>query len=103
MKKLTEIAGGCGFTTKDELMKLLFLIHNQDSRVQDELLKNLTTSTLQECLGWAKCFESTVQTEALSEKLLKVMCLSDSMTKAKVDGIRSKLKWKKSIRKSKSS
>ena len=76
-------------------MKLLFLIHNQDSRVWDELLKNLTqTSTLQECLGWVKCVESTVKTEALREKLLKGMCLSDSKAKAKVDMIRSKFKWK---------
>ena len=40
MNKLNKIAGECGFTTKDEVVKLLFLIHNQDSRVQDELLKN---------------------------------------------------------------
>ena len=85
MNKLNEIAGKCGFTTKDEVVKLLFLIHNQDSRVRDKLLKNLTpTSTLQECLGWAKCIESTVQTEALSEKLLKGMRLSDSKADMKV-------------------
>ena len=33
MKKLNEIAGECGLTTKDEVMELLFLSHNQDSRV----------------------------------------------------------------------
>ena len=65
MNKLNEIARECRFTTKDEVVKLLFLIHNQDVRGCDELLKNLTpTSTLQECLGWVKCVESTIQTEA---------------------------------------
>ena len=63
-------------------------------------MKNLTpTSTLQECLGWAKCVESTVQTEALSEKLLKGMCLSDNKTETKVDAIRNKFKLRKSVRK----
>ena len=33
MNKVNEIASECGFTTKDEVVKLLFLIHNQDSRV----------------------------------------------------------------------
>ena len=28
MNKLNEIASECGFTTKDEVLKLLFLIHN---------------------------------------------------------------------------
>ena len=42
MNKLNEIAAECGFTTKDEVVKLLFLIHNQESRVRNELLKNLT-------------------------------------------------------------
>ena len=102
MNKLNEIAGECGFTTKDEVVKLLFLIHNQDARVRDKLLKNLTpTSSLQECLGWAKCVESTIQTEALSEKLLKGMGLSESKRETKVDAIRNKLKWKKFARKAK--
>ena len=63
-------------------------------------MKNLTpTSTLQECLRWAKSVKSTVQTEALSEKLLKGMRLSDSKTETKVDVIRNKFKLKKSVRK----
>ena len=100
MNILNEIVGECGFMTKDDVVKLLFLIHNKDSRVRDELLKNLTpTSILQECLGWAKCVESTVQTAALSEKLLKGMCLSNSKTETKVDVIRNKFKLKKSVRK----
>ena len=33
MNKLNEIVGECRFTTKDEVVKLLFLIHKQDSRV----------------------------------------------------------------------
>ena len=45
--------------------------------------------------------KSTVQTEALSEKLLKGKHLSDSKTKTKVDTIRNKFKLKKSIRKAK--
>ena len=48
-----------------------------------------------------KCVESNVQTEALSEKLLKEMGLSNSKAETNVDTIRRKLKWKKSIRKAK--
>ena len=45
--------------------------------------------------------ESTIQTEALSEKLLKGMGHSESKRETKVDAIRNKLKWKKFARKAK--
>ena len=40
MSTLHNIAGICVFTTKDEVMRLVFLMHNQDARMRDELLKN---------------------------------------------------------------
>ena len=79
-------------------LKLYIILHI----LGNELLKNLSpTSTSQECFGWAKCVKSTIQTEALSAKLLKGMHISDCKTKTKVDVIRNKFKLKKSIRKAK--
>ena len=40
MNTLYKITGICVFTTKDEVMRLLFGIHNQDAWMRDELLKN---------------------------------------------------------------
>ena len=55
MLKLKEIANDCSFTNSDEVVKFLFLTHNQNSRVKDALLDKMKgTSTLTECLMIAK-------------------------------------------------
>ena len=41
MLKLKEIANDCSFTNSDEVVKFLFLTHNQNSRVKDAPLDNL--------------------------------------------------------------
>ena len=70
--KLKEIANDCSFTNSDEVVKFLFLTHNQNSRVKDALLDKMKgTSTLTECLMIAKTVESTIETEELSKTFLQ--------------------------------
>ena len=72
MLKLKEIANDCSFTNSDEVVKFLFLTHNQNSRVKDALLDKMKgTSTLTECLTIAKTVESTIETEKLSKTFLQ--------------------------------
>ena len=72
MLKVKEIANDCSFTNSDEVVKFLFLTHNQNSRVKDALLDKMKgTSTLTECLTIAKTVESTIETEKLSKTFLQ--------------------------------
>ena len=72
MLKLKEIANDCSFTNSNEVVKFLFLTHNQNSRVKDALLDKMKgTSTLTECLTIAKTVESTIETEKLSKTFLQ--------------------------------
>ena len=72
MLKLKDIANDCSFTNSDEVVKFLFLTHNQNSRVKDALLDKMKgTSTLTECLAIAKTVESTIETEKLSKTFLQ--------------------------------
>ena len=69
MLKLKEIANDCSFTNSDEVVKFLFLTHNQTSRFKDALLDRMKgTSTLTEYLTIAKTVEST---EKLSKTFLQ--------------------------------
>ena len=43
--KLNSVANGCNFTNKDEIVKFLYLPHNQNTRVHEHLLKELTDTT----------------------------------------------------------
>ena len=68
MLKLKEIANNCSFTNSNEVVKFLFLTHNQNSRVKDALLDKMKgTSTLTECLTIAKTVENTIGTEKPSK------------------------------------
>ena len=72
MLKLKEIANDCSFTNSHEVVKFLFLTHNQNSRVKDALLDKMKgTSTLTECLMIAKTVESTIEIEKLSKTFLQ--------------------------------
>ena len=49
MLKLKDIANDCSFTNSDEVVKFLFLTHNQNTRVKNALLDKMKgTSTLTE-------------------------------------------------------
>ena len=72
MLKLKEIANDCSFTNSDEVVKFLFLTHNQTSRVKDALLDKMKgTRSLTECHMIAKTVESTIETEKLSKTFLQ--------------------------------
>ena len=43
--KLNSVANDCNFTNKDEIVKFLYLTHNQNTRVHEQLLKELTDMT----------------------------------------------------------
>ena len=72
MLKLKDIANDCSFTNSDEVVKFMFLTHNQKSRVKDALLDKMKgTSNLMECLAIARTVESTIKTEKLSKTFLQ--------------------------------
>ena len=43
--KLNSVANDCNLTNKDEIVKFLYLTHNQNTRVKEHLLKELTDTT----------------------------------------------------------
>ena len=54
-----------------ELVKFLFLVHNQNACVRENLLKDMKSgSTLQDCLQIAKLTEGTVHVEKLGQNFL---------------------------------
>ena len=70
MQHVRHLAKECNFTNQDEVSKFLFLIHNQHKRVQDQLIKEMkTTTSLAECLQIAKWVEDTIQAEHLAQQL----------------------------------
>ena len=47
MSKLYDVANDCSFANKDEIVTFLFLIHNTNERVKDQLIEKMkTTDTL---------------------------------------------------------
>ena len=70
MQHVRHLTKECNFTNQDEVSKFLFLIHNQHKRVQDQLIKEMkTTTSLAECLQIAKQVEDTIQAERLAQQL----------------------------------
>ena len=61
----------CEFDNPNELAKFLFFVHNQDSCVHENLLKEMKSySTFQDCLHIAKLTEGTVHVEKLGQNFL---------------------------------
>ena len=53
--KLNSVANDCNFTNKAEIVKFLYLTHNQNTSVREHLLKELTdTMSLADVLRMAK-------------------------------------------------
>ena len=62
-----EVARDCSFTNADEIVRFLFLTHNQNTRVSEELLKTMkTTDSLHDALQIAHLAEGTMHLEELS-------------------------------------
>ena len=43
MSKLHNVASDCSFANKDEIVKFLFLTHNINERVKDQLIEKMKT------------------------------------------------------------
>ena len=72
--KLNSVANDCNFTNKDEIMKFLYLTHNQNTRVREHLLKELTdTTSLADMLQMARVCEGTVHSEEISKRYLELV------------------------------
>ena len=70
--KLNSVANDCNFTNKDEIVKFLYLTHNQNTRVHEHLLKELTdTTSLANMLRMAIVCEGTVNSEEISKQYLE--------------------------------
>ena len=61
----------CEMENPNELVKFLFLVHNQNGHVCENLLKEMKSdSTLQDCLHIAKLTEGTVPVEKPGQNFL---------------------------------
>ena len=70
--KLNSVANDCNFTNKDEIVKFLYLTHNQNIRVHEHLLKELTdTTSLADMLRMARVCEGTVHSKEISKQYLE--------------------------------
>ena len=72
--KLNSGANDCNFTNKDEIVKFLYLTHNQNTRVHEHLLKELMdTTSLADMLQMARVCEGTVHSEEISKQYLELV------------------------------
>ena len=66
--KFNSVANDCNFTNKEEIVKFLYLTHNQNTWVREHLLKELTdTTSLADVLHMARVCQGTVHSEEISK------------------------------------
>ena len=86
MVKLCECVRECLFEKPDEVVKFLFLTHNQNTCVHEELLKSMKDEdALNDILGYACLVEGTQHSESLSKAHLYTVKIPNSSMK--VDAI----------------
>ena len=84
MVKLHKCVGECSFEKPDEVVKFLFLMHNQNAHVCDELLKSMKDSDAHnDILGYTHLVEGTQHSESLSKAYLDTFKISS----VKVDAV----------------
>ena len=77
MVKLHECVRECSFEKPDEVVKFLFLMHNQNAHVCEELLKSMKDGDgLNDILGYAHLVEGTQHPESLSKAYLDTVKIS---------------------------
>ena len=88
LTRLREVAKDCSFPNANKIVHFLFLTHNQNTRVQEELLKTMKpTNSLHQALQIARLAEGTMHSEELSKQYL------DTVRKdTQIDGIHNKPK-----------
>ena len=71
LNKLLDVSKDCELDNPNELVKFLFLVHNQNGHVCENLIKEMKSdSTLQDCLHITKLTEGTVHVEKLGQNFL---------------------------------
>ena len=95
MSKPCDVATDGSFTNKDEIVQFLFLIHNTNERVKDQLIEKMkTTDTLTDILNWLKLLNQWCTWRHYPKQLLQnvgnwiqpLKCmLSRNVTKVKTD------------------
>ena len=86
MVRLRECVRECSFEKPDEVVKFLFLTHNQNAHVRDELLKSMKDADgLNDILGYACLVEGTQHSESLSKAYFDTVKILNSSVK--VDAI----------------
>ena len=93
LNRLKEVARDCSFMNVDEIIHFLFLTHNQNTRVREELLKTMkTTDSLHNALQIACLAEGTMHSEELSKQYLDTVkkdAQVDSLNQGKGNQFRS--------------
>ena len=72
--KLKEVAKDCSLPNADEIVHSLFLTHNQNTRVREELPKTMKPAgSLHDALQIARLAEGTIHSEELSKQYLDIV------------------------------
>ena len=75
---LQSVAKECNFINSEELVKFLFLTHNNNTRVREDLLKEMKEDTnLATMLKIARISEGTIHSEELSKQYLDMIKVSN--------------------------
>ena len=93
MIKLRDVVKDCQFKRPDEIVKFLFLTHNQNPKVREELLKSMKDGDgLNDILGYARLVEGAQHSEHLSKVYLESVKNTSKGIKAidKKDNIKNK-------------
>lgn len=91
--KLQQVAHECSFTNPDEVVKFLFLTHNQDKHVHEDLLKQMKeTTTLSDMIHIAKTTEGMIHSETLSTQYLETVKSTKTIEAVKCDKSNNKSK-----------
>ena len=82
MVKLCECVRECSFEKPYEVVNFLFLTHNQNTHVHEELLKSMKDlDALNDILGYACLVEGTQHSESLSKAYLDTVKIPNSSVK----------------------
>ena len=82
MVKLRECVRECSFEKPDKVVKFLFLMHNQNAHVCEELLKSMKDADgLNDILGYARLVEGTQHSESISKAYLDTVKIPNSSVK----------------------
>ena len=82
MVKLHKCVTECSFEKPDEAIKFLFLTHNQNTHVREELLKSMKDSNgLNDILGYAHLVEGIQHSKSISKAYLDTVKIPNSSVK----------------------